>query len=45
MPIIYLIYNYSLGLLYSDLSQDDETDDDLDKFERELQYLKYGLFH
>lgn len=45
VPIIYLIYNYSLGLLYSDLSQDDETDDDLDKFERELQYLKYGLFH
>lgn len=44
MPIIYLIYNYSLGLLYSDFSYD-EDDDDLDKFERELQYLKYGLLH
>ena len=45
VPIIYLIYNYSLGLLYSDFSQDDENDNDLDKFERELQYLKYGLVH
>lgn len=43
MPVIYLIYSYSLGLLYSDLS--DDEDDDLDKFERELQYLKYRLLH
>lgn len=42
MPIIYLIYSYSLGLLYSDLS-DETEEDDLDRFERELQYLKYGL--
>lgn len=41
MPVICLIYNYSLGLLYSDFS--DGENDDLDKFEKELQYLKYGL--
>lgn len=43
LPAIYLIYDYSLGLLYSDLR--DENDDDLDKFEKELRYLKYGLIH
>ena len=46
LPIIYLIYNVSLGLLYSDFSEDETgEDDDLEKFERELQYLKYGLLH
>lgn len=43
LPVIYLIYNHSLGLLYSDFSND--ADDDLEQFERELQYLKYGLYH
>ena len=46
VPIIYLVYNYSLGLLYSDLSDGKhDGDDDLEKFEREIKYLKYGLYH
>lgn len=44
IPLIYLIYNHSLGLLYSDLSDDENPENlDLDSFERELEYLKYGL--
>ncbi len=44
LPIIYVIYNHSLGLLYSDLSDDENSEDmDLDNFEREIEYLKYGL--
>ena len=44
IPIIYLICNHSLGLLYSDLSDDENPEDiDLDNFEREIEYLKYGL--
>lgn len=46
IPVIYLIYNYSLGLLYSDFADNEnDEDDDLEKFERELEYLKYGLIH
>ncbi len=45
VPILALIYYYSLGLLYSSLSQDGKKDDelDLDQFEKELRYLKYRL--
>lgn len=46
LPVIYIIYNYSLGLLYSDFHNGGNgEDDDLEKFERELMYLKYGLLH
>lgn len=37
-PIILLIYNFSLGLLYSNIGED--NDDDLDKFEKELERFK-----
>ena len=45
LPVIYIIYNYSLGLLYSNFKAGNGEDDDLEKFERELMYLKYGLLH
>lgn len=46
IPIISLIYSYSLGLLYSnvqgDIFGDDFDDEDLKQFEKEIEYLKYG---
>ncbi|MDO5814848.1 MAG: DUF4013 domain-containing protein [Methanobrevibacter sp.] len=38
IPIIESIANYSLGLLYSNIA---ENDDDLHRFEREIELLKY----
>lgn len=38
IPILESIGNYSLGLLYSNIA---EKEDELDKFERELDYIKY----
>lgn len=45
LPIILIIYYYSLGLLYSDISEEKISDDDLDleKFEKEIKKLKYGF--
>lgn len=39
-PILLLIYNYSLGLLYSNVSDKKDDDLDLDKFEKELEKFK-----
>lgn len=39
IPIIESIANYSLGLVYSNIA---ENDDDLDRIEREIKLLKYG---
>ena len=43
-PIISLIFYYSLGLLYSGVGDGKETgyDIDLEKFEKEIQDIKYG---
>lgn len=43
-PIIRLIYNYSLGLLYSGISEDGIKEDefDFDSFEKEIEYIKMG---
>lgn len=38
IPILESIGNYSLGLLYSNIA---DTEDNLDKFEREIQFFKY----
>lgn len=38
IPILESIGNYSLGLLYSNIAK---KEDDLDRFERELDYIKY----
>lgn len=38
IPILESIGNYSLGLLYSNIA---EKENDLDRFERELDYIKY----
>ena len=38
IPILESIGNYSLGLLYSNIA---ENEDDLDKLEREIEELKY----
>lgn len=45
IPIICIIYYYSLGLLYSNISEEKISDDDIDleKFEKEIQRLKYGF--
>ena len=45
IPLLCLIYYYSLGLLYSNSASDESKDDELDfnQFEKELEYLKYGL--
>lgn len=39
IPILESIGNYSLGLLYSNIA---EKENDLDRFERELDYIKYN---
>ncbi|WP_407377651.1 DUF4013 domain-containing protein [Methanobrevibacter sp.] len=39
-PIILLIYNYSLGLLYSHVGERSDDDLDIDKFEKELERFK-----
>lgn len=39
IPLIESIANYSLGLLYSNIAEN--NDNDLDRFEREIQLLKY----
>ena len=38
IPILESIGNYSLGLLYSNIA---EKEDNLDKFEKEIQLFKY----
>ena len=43
VPIILVIYYYSLGLLYSNIVDGSGDDLDLDKFEKEIQRLKYGI--
>lgn len=43
IPIILVIYYYSLGLLYSNIVDGSGDDLDLDKFEKEIQRLKYGI--
>ena len=40
-PIVSLIFSYSLGLLYSNNSHDYGEIEDLDQFEKEIEYLKY----
>ncbi|WP_458404698.1 DUF4013 domain-containing protein [Methanobrevibacter sp.] len=40
-PILTIIFYYSLGLLYSEVSDEKEDELDLDKFEKEIEYLKY----
>ena len=45
IPILALIHDYSLGLLYSEFSQENDGLDDFDKFEKEIQRLKYGLIN
>lgn len=45
IPIILLIYNYSIGLLYSDLSEGRKGEFDFEKFEKEIEYIKYGRIH
>ena len=42
IPIVCLIRAFSLGLLYSDGSGDDF---DFDKFEKEVQKIKYGRLY
>ncbi|WP_458454681.1 DUF4013 domain-containing protein [Methanobrevibacter sp.] len=44
-PILTIIFYYSLGLLYSEVSDEKEHDFDLDKFQKEIEYLKYGRMH
>ena len=39
IPILESIGNYSLGLLYSNII---ENDDDLNKFQREIDLIKYS---
>jgi hypothetical protein len=39
IPLIESIGNYSLGLIYSNIAEN--NDNDLDRFEREIQLLKY----
>lgn len=39
VPLIESIANYSLGLIYSNIAEN--NDNDLDRFEREVQLLKY----
>lgn len=43
-PIITLVFYYSLGLLYSNSDDWDKSGDwaDFEKFEKEIEYLKYG---
>lgn len=47
VPILCLIRSFSLGLLYSDGSDDDYDGDDLDldEFEKEVQKIKYGRLY
>lgn len=45
LPIYFLINYYSLGLLYSNVTEERNDPDyfDFDEFEKEIQKLKYGL--
>lgn len=48
IPVLLLIHNYSVGLLYSNVMSNETKDDeefDFEKFEKEIEYIKYGLLH